>query len=171
MRIAVVGSHGTGKSTLVAELARVSELAPVEEPYYQLLSAGHSFAEPPTIGDFEVLFDAAVTTFATHPTPGIIFDRSPADYLAYVAALQPRTDVSDRVTAAISALMTLDLVVYVPIERPDRLPHAELPRLRRGVDRILRDMFVEHNWGWTTPCVEVHGTVSQRADQVAQGLR
>jgi hypothetical protein len=33
---------------------------------------------------------------------------------------------------------TLDLFVYVPIERPDRCDGADAPRLRRRVDQILR---------------------------------
>lgn len=167
IRVAIVGSHGTGKSTLVTELVhRIPGLVAIEEPYYHLLSAGHAFSEPPMIADFEELVDAAIATFATHPARSLVFDRSPADYLAYLVALQSQRPLGDHVAATLSALNTLDLVVYVPIERPDRLPDADLPRLRRRVDRVLREMFIDQTWGWTIPCLEVHGTMHQRADQV-----
>jgi predicted ATPase len=169
MRIAVAGSHATGKSTLVTELARrISELTPVEEPYYQLLAAGHAFGEPPTIDDFETLFDASVASIDQYDSPAVVFDRSPADYLAYLIALQPHTALVGHVAATRTALETLDLLVYVPIERPDRIADPERPRLRHRVDRVLRDMLVSQTWGWTIPCVEVRGTLSQRVNQVAR---
>lgn len=170
MRIAIVGSHATGKSMLLAELARRNaDLASVEEPYYHLLSAGHAFSDSPTIADFETLFDASVASFAAHAA-SVIFDRSPADYLAYLVALQPRTALIDRVAAAAAALQTLDLIVYVPIEQPDRIANPEFPRLRRRVSAILREMVVDQTWGWTIPSLEVRGTPGQRAAQVADHL-
>jgi hypothetical protein len=171
MRIAVVGSHATGKSTLAADLTRSAfRLDLVEEPYHQLLSAGHVFSDPPTIADFETLFEASVALLAGHRAPTIVFDRSPADYLAYLVALQPDVALIECVTATTTALESLDLVVYVPIEQPDRITHPELPRLRRRVDAILREMFVSQAWGWTIPCIEVRGAPSQRATQVAGHL-
>src|SRR5215831_15577048 len=58
MRIAVSGSHATGKSTLVRELlARIPDLTAVDEAYYVLTDQGHVFADPPTFDDFEVLVE------------------------------------------------------------------------------------------------------------------
>lgn len=171
MRIAVVGSHTTGKSTLVEALTRrTSELTAVEEPYYRLLADGHVFSDPPTIADFETLFDASIATLTAHQAPAVVFDRSPADYLAYLVALEPRTTFIDHVATAAAALETLDLVVYVPIERPDRVADAALPRLRRKVDAVLREMFVDQTWGWTFPSLEVRGTPSERAAQVTSAF-
>lgn len=170
VRIAVVGSHATGKSTLVAALVRRFPGALlVDEPYHTLAAAGYAFSDPPTVPDFETLFDAAVSTLAIDGAASVIvFDRSPADYLAYLVALQPGRPLPERVTAAANALETLDLIVYVPVERPDRLAGAELPRLRRRVDTVLHDMFVGQTWGWRFPCIEVSGTPSERVEQIVR---
>jgi hypothetical protein len=38
---------------------------------------------------------------------------------------------------------TLDLLVFVPIERPDRMGVPDAPKLRRRVDRILHELLVD----------------------------
>jgi len=170
-RIAVSGSHATGKSTLVHELARrFPQLTPVEESYYLLTEQGHAFGDPPTIDDFELLFDRSIATLAAaYPGP-VIFDRSPADYLGYISALRRGVAHPGYVRAATTALATLDLVVYVPVERPDRVHAPEAPRLRRRVDALLRDMLVNQAWGFAVPVVEVRGTLNQRMAQLVTRL-
>lgn len=50
MRIAISGSHATGKSTLVDELARqLDGFVAMPELYYQLEDEGYAFADPPTL--------------------------------------------------------------------------------------------------------------------------
>ena len=167
MRIAVSGSHATGKSTLVAELVRrLPDVTAFDEPYHLLESEGHAFTTPPTASDFELLFGRAVSLLAAPEPRAAVFDRCPADYLAYLAALSPAAISPDRTAEAAVALQTLDLVIFVPLERPDRIDMAEVPVLRRRVDRILREMLVENAWGFDIPVVTVHGTPEERADQV-----
>lgn len=167
MRIAISGSHATGKSTLVRELVpHLSGFTAVDEPYYLLADERHAFGDPPTVDDFASLFDRSVSLLTKHQPGSVLFDRSPADYLAYLAALRPGTGMRDQVTEAAHALATLDLVVFVPIERPDRVDVTDAPGLRRRVDGILRDMLVDRAWGFDVPVVEVHGSPEQRAEQV-----
>src|SRR5215831_11876907 len=119
MRIAVSGSHATGKTTLLAEMARrFPEVTVVDESYHLLTEQGHAFGDPPMIEDFELLFDHSIATLAAaHPEP-VMFDRSPADYLAYITVLSRGMARPDLVRATADALATLDAVVYVPVERP-----------------------------------------------------
>ena len=171
MRIAISGSHATGKSTVLLELKRrLAHVTLVEEPYYQLLAAGHAFSDPPTIEDFETLFEASVATFAASRPGPVAFDRSPADYLAYIAARRPGTALVEEIAATAAAMATLDLVAYVPVERPDRIDVADAPRLRRHVDALLRDMLINQAWGFAVPVVEVRGTPFQRATQLADHI-
>jgi predicted ATPase len=99
MRIAISGSHATGKSTLILELARrFPELTAIDESSYLLAEQGHAFSDPPTIEDFELLFDHSIATLTAAHSESVIFDRTPADYLAYIAALNkgmPRPDLVD----------------------------------------------------------------------------
>ena len=63
---------------------------------------------------------------------------------------------------------TLDLVMFVPIEHPDRIdPSAiEQPRLRRRADDALREIVVEDTWGFIPDAIEVSGTTDERVNQV-----
>lgn len=116
------------------------------------------------------MFDDAIATFHAPYAQSVAFDRSPADYLAYLAALQPGISLADRVASTADALATLDLAVFVPIERHDVIATREMPRLRRRVDALLRDILVNQTWGIVVPVVEVQGTPSERADIVANCL-
>ena len=167
MRIAISGTHATGKSTLVDELVRrLDGFVAIPELYYLLEDEGHVYADEPTFDDLDLLFERSVEALTTCRADRALFDRSPADYLAYLAALAPDADLRAHVAAAREALGSVDLVVFVPIERPDVLAVTEAPRLRRRVDRILREMLVEQSWGFDRPVVEVHGSPEERAHQV-----
>lgn len=170
MRIAVSGSHATGKTTLARELAnRFPRFQVVDEAYLLLTDEGVAFGDPPGPDDFEAMFERAIAALRTQTTTPLLFDRSPADYLAYLAAhssgaLGPN---HDHIEAARSELRQLDLVVFVPIEQPDRISPTSIrmPRLRRRVDRLLRAMLVDDEWGFAVPVLEVSGTLTQRLDQ------
>ena len=61
MRIAVSGSHGTGKSTLITELAAVlPEMIAIDEAYDVMLSDGAAFGERLRVDDFEALCEREV---------------------------------------------------------------------------------------------------------------
>jgi len=171
MRIAISGGHATGKSTLVAELAyRLTGYATIDELFYILEDEGHVFGDPPSAEDFELLFDRSLSLLREVHASNVLFDRSPADYLAYMTALDPALVSADHIEAAATALATLDLVVFVPIERPDRVDVAEAPRLRRRVDRILHEMLVDDSAGFDVRVITVSGTVAQRVEQVLAQL-
>ncbi|WP_420129479.1 AAA family ATPase [Longimicrobium sp.] len=176
MRIAVSGTHGAGKSTLVQELGKVlPDYDVVEEPYYALLDEGYAFAAEPTVEDFETLLQRSITSLAEVQGERVLFDRCPADYLAYLAAL-PGADsgaLATWVSSAQDVFGVLDLIVYVPVERPDRIhiPEIEGTRLRKRVDAMLREMLVEDAWGFGVPVLEVCGTPGERMRSVLWHLR
>jgi hypothetical protein len=137
----------------------------VDELYYVLEAEGHTFSDPPTRDDFELLFTRALSLLRQPLPDDVLFDRSPADYLAYLTAL--RADITpEQVSDAAATLADLDLIVFVPIESPDRVTGVEAPRLRRRVDEIMREMLIDRAWPFDVPTLEVHGTVGERGDQV-----
>ena len=167
MRIAVSGSHGTGKSTLVRELAsHLAGYESVDEPWHLLDADGHVFADPPAGDDFIALLDHAAALSARHATRDILFDRSAVDYLAYLAAVSPELVHAEHIVTTADALATMDLVVLVPVERPDRVEAAEAPKLRRRVDQVLHEMLVERAWPFSARVLEVSGSVDDRMQQV-----
>lgn len=173
MRIAIAGAHATGKSTLAVELARsLPGYRMVEEAYYQLEAEGHPFADSLSLEEIEVQLERSLR--CVHEEQGsVIFDRSPADYIAYMLA---HRQSSHAVTAewlplVCDAVATLDLIVYVPVERPDRIAvqHEEL-QLRRKVDALLRDALIDDEWALGADVVVATGTLEERVAQVTARL-
>ncbi len=170
MRVAVSGTHATGKSTLVVELARhLPGYRVVEEPYYKLLDEGELFAGVPSTDDFEQLLARSVAELEAERARKVLFDRCPADYLGYLAALGgvAESRVAPWFNRVCDAIATLDLVVFVPIERPDRIDgKIEQRRLRKRVHEEIREILVDDAWKIGVPVVEVSGTVEERVWQV-----
>jgi hypothetical protein len=170
VRIAVSGAHRTGKTTLIEEL---EPLLPgheaVEEPYQLLEEEGHEFAEMPSLEDFELQLERSIQCLSEDDGDRI-FDRCPADLLAYLLTHHDRQDfdLERWLPPARTAIERLDLVVYVPIEEPDRivLPVAERA-LRRRVDEQLREILLEDRWSFGVQVLEVTGAPRARARAVA----
>ena len=171
MRIAFSGAHATGKSTLIAELARrLPDYVVREEPFYALDAEGVVFAANPTAHDFALMLQRSCAMLRAYGGEDLLLDRCPIDYLGYLATsrdndpdLMPR-----RVARVTDAMKRVDLVVYVPIEKPDRIGVSsdDKPRLRRRVDGTLREMLVEDSWGLNARVIEVSGTIEQRMNRV-----
>ncbi|PSK95239.1 ATP/GTP-binding protein [Taibaiella chishuiensis] len=164
MKIAITGAHNTGKTTLAEGL---QEFLPgytfKQEPYYQLEEQGHLFAATPDVDDFLVQLRYALAATGT-TGEDIVFDRCPLDFLAYMQVLGAGELVRDWYDEVASFMAAIDLLVYVPVERPDRLgcPDDELPELREAVDEIL----AEWVYDFDVPVLEVRGTLAERVRQV-----
>lgn len=175
MRIAVSGAHAVGKSTLVDVLAAVLvDFVVIQEPYDALLESGYIFGDPPVPEDFEVQLEHSLTTIDAG-SGGLLFDRTPADLLAYLAVIQRRKRPDAMVgywNDVVAAMKRIDLIVYVPVERPDRIrvPESEYPRLRKSVDEELRRLLVEDELGMADKVIEVRGSVADRTEQVIHEL-
>lgn len=172
MRIALAGAHATGKSTLSVELARaLPSYRVIEEPYYQLKAEGYVFAASPALEDFEAQLECSVRSVREEHGE-VIFDRSPADFLAYLLVHRDRdrAEVARRLPDVSAAMAALDLIVFVPVERPDRIAAPEAGRLRRRVDAELRAGLAADEWGLGRPVLEVGGTLGERVQQVLARL-
>lgn len=175
MRIAVSGAHRTGKSTLVEDLClSLPGHSAVEEPYRALEEEGHLFAEPPSLEDFEVQLERSIRSVTEGP-PNRIYDRCPADFLAYLATHSDRHafDLEPWVPQARTAMESLDLVVLVPIEHPDRiqLSAGDRPKWRHRVADQLRALLLDGALDLGIDCLEVRGDAADRVRQVLQHLR
>jgi len=173
MRIAISGSHCTGKTTLIALLAEaLPGHAVVDEPYHALEAAGHAFSHPPSREDFLAQLEHSIASLSRRGADAL-FDRRPADFLADVTARGGADALGAEawLPRAQAALRTLDLVVYVPIEARDRMADAaaaEEPRLRKRVDAILREVLLDDSLGLGMDALEVAGTAEERATQVIE---
>jgi hypothetical protein len=175
MRIAVSGTHRTGKSTLVADLAAVlSGHATVAEPYQLLEDEGYDFPETPSLEDYQRQLERSLESMR-EVRADAVFERCPADFLAYLMCLPDAEafDPEDWVDPIREALATLDLIVFVPVEEPDRIP---LPawedrghRLRVG--EKLDDILAGGWFGFDVEVLAVSGNPRHRLDQVLGWMR
>ncbi len=174
MKIAVSGAHAVGKSTLIDVVAAtLPGFVVLEEPYIGLLESGYIFEDPPAAEDFEVQLERSLAAVAGGGE-NLMFDRAPADFLAYLAVLRRHEvdAISGYWNDVAAAMRDFDLIVYVPVERPDRIevPRSEYPRLRKRVDEVLRRFLVENDLGVTEKVVEVGGSLTERGNQVATAI-
>jgi hypothetical protein len=150
VRIAVSGSHGSGKTTLVEGFAAAHPAyRAVPEPYETLTEAGSAFSDPPTVDDYlEQLDHSIAALLATESGGEVIFDRCPVDFVAYLRVAGRRIgegeafDVEDVLDEVRDAVATLDLIVFLPLSKTAVL-EAEYPALQRAVDRELREILSE----------------------------
>src|SRR5215204_5416079 len=138
MRIAISGTHHSGKSTLVEELSAVLPgYLTVEEPYFLLMEEGHEF-------DFELQLERSIELLS-ESEPDVIFDRCPVDMLGYLLVLAEDFHLEKWLPRVQAAIDTLDLIVFLPVEERDRidLPPAQDAGLRIDVDQALKEIFLD----------------------------
>ena len=175
MRVAVSGTHCSGKSTLIdAFLSAHSEFAFEPEPYEALGELyGEAFGAEPSAEDFFRQLEYQIERLHRyHPGDCVIFERSPVDFLAYLLTLEDlRRDTADAaltkraVSVARNAVTLLDLIVYLPAADV-AAPESEDPKLRRAMDtrleRILLDDELDMFTNDRPSIVELTGPTAQR---------
>jgi hypothetical protein len=156
----------------VADLeSRLEGYTVVDEAFHELVGEGRPFADPPSADEFRELVEYSIDRMLRTDAARVLFDRSPADYLAYLLVLDAASVDPDLVASVRSALATLDLVVLLSVEQPDRIAGPELPKLRARVDRVLGELFVDDAWQFAVPVVQVGGPLSERVALVAARVR
>jgi hypothetical protein len=176
MRIGISGTHGTGKTTLAEALsAHLPGHVTADEPYYLLEEEGHEFGFPPSLEDYRALLARSLRSLSSpRPRPGVVFDRTPLDYLAYLAATG--ADPADEASAAAlrPAFTSLDLLVITLItpETEQVLPAAELPGLRAQMnDALLELVYDDPLNAWAdVPVLELTGPLDGRLGAVLAAL-
>ena len=169
MRIAISGTHATGKSTLIEEfLARHPEYTHEPDPYAVLEEIyGETFGDAPTVEDFERQLELNLETIARYAAgDNVIFERSPLDFLAYIIAIDERRAAEAWTDRVRKALAGLDLLVFLPLEEGIDVPDSENTELREFVDEVLQDILLADDLNvfpaMGPAIVEVRGSVRQR---------
>jgi predicted ATPase len=164
MRIAISGTHGVGKSTLIDEfLRRRPEFVHEPEPYTVMVEdLGEEFSAEPSVEDFRRQLEFNIERLSQHaPEENVIYERCAVDFLAYIHALD-RKSAEAFVERVAEAIQHLDLIVYLPLD--ERTGADEFPKLQQAVDRRLRSIFRDDEFEITTNAsvVEAEGTTDQR---------
>ncbi len=175
MRIAISGTHFSGKSTLVGDLAdALPNYSIVEEPYFLLAEEGYEFAEMPSVEDFELQLERSIECLDENE-PHVLFDRCPADLLAYLLTHSDAEafDLARWLPRVRAAMGKLDLVIFLPVEGRDRiaLPSSEDAALRMQVDAELKEILLEDSFDLDVEVIEVTGARNERVQRVMEYLR
>jgi AAA domain len=108
------------------------------------------------------------------PARSVIFDRTPLDFLAYLAALGASVEAEADASVLRSALASLDLLVVVPMtpETEQVLPRAEMLRLRENVNDMLLDLLDNDSLQilGDVPVIDLTGPIDRRPEAVLAAL-
>lgn len=175
MRIAISGTHASGKSTLIdAFAARHPEYTCEPEPYVVLQELyGEAFDATPTIEDFERQLEYQCELLTRYSTAdNAIFERSPVDFLAYMLSIDDRAPRADEwISTVRTALERIDLLVYLPLDErsPIHVPDDEDPVLREEVDHRLREILFGDEFDiWL---IEARGSVADRLHAIERAMK
>jgi len=162
MRIAVSGTHCSGKTTLVEDFVSANPEYIHEPEPYEWLSELRPFADDPDAHDFYRQLEFSVERLSVYGADAnVIAERSPLDFLAYLLALDasdliaPATELVDR------GLEHVDLLVILPLNDVDGIPapESENLELREAMNEHLPDLIarIDH-----PRVIEIHGTRTAR---------
>ncbi|MEV8272274.1 AAA family ATPase [Microbacterium sp. NPDC077184] len=170
MRIVVSGTHASGKSTLIADVAAALPSYAVLPDPFELLD--ERFDQP---GPAMFLQQLRLTAerLLDDPPADLIAERGPLDFLAYLAALDElgrgtaSGDALDRARVLTErALHRVDLLVILPLTASDgiRAGEDEDLELREATDAALLDLVDEAELiPRTARVVEITGDRATRA--------
>jgi predicted ATPase len=173
MRVAFAGTHRTGKTTLLEAVStQLRGYTLVDEPYRVLEDEGYDFSDPPGTEDFERQLRQSLTAIATSGQR-TLFDRCPLDLVAYLQELDGELELDDWLDDLRAGMETLDMVVLLSIETPDRVPieSREDKWLRQRVDERLRALVLDDPYEFDMMTVEVFGDIDARVRQVMHAMR
>jgi hypothetical protein len=175
VRIAVSGTHCSGKSTLVEDfLAIHPDYTHEPEPYDALDLHGEASAEEPGAEAFYRQLEISVDTLRRYGRGAhLIAERSPLDFVAYILALRDlrrggREFAAAAVQLAATGMEHLDLLVILPLNDADGIdaPESEEPELREAMNDRLLEIITTDEFdllgGNGLRIIEVHGTRRQR---------
>ena len=177
MRIGISGTHGTGKTTLAEALCqRLPGHVTADEPFYLLEEEGYEFAFPPLPDDYRALLARSLRSLSAQPRhAGVVFDRTPLDYLAYLAATGADAEREADTPALKPALASLNLLVITVItpETEQLLPTPELPTFREAMNEALLELvYADPLDAWAdVPVLELDGPLDARLPTVLAALR
>jgi len=176
MRIAISGSHRSGKSTLVEELSSLlPKYVTVDEPYHVMEEDGYEFCHPPSLEDFEAQLRISIESLREGGTD-VLFDRCAVDFLAYISVHEDEDafELEVWLPRVRAAIQTLDLIVLVPIEARDRIefsPSDDGENSRAIVDEKLKEIWLEDSLDLGMEVLVVEGEPERRARTVLQRIR
>ncbi len=186
MRIAVSGTHCSGKTTLVEDfLAAHPDYLHEPESYEWLEDVyGEGIAGEPAADDFRRQLELSVERLRGYgPGVKVIAERSPVDFLAYLLAIcdlgragRDCERIGSAAELAAPGMANVDLLVVLPLNERDGIaaPESEDLALREAMNDRLLDLIDADEYalfGSGSPrVVEIQGNRDRRLRLLEQAL-
>ena len=167
----LLGSHGTGKTTLLKEVATKFPDYYVTDGFSRpALKIGRTLGLDHEEKQYVIneLSAWAYENYLTHKN--VISTRSIVDCIIYSQILTPELDIEDLITLFEETKDQVEYFFYIPIEfvfehgDPDRLSHE----LQVKIDEVIKDFIEKHIPN--EKVVTLTGTVEERLSQISQYL-
>ena len=155
MRVAVSGSHGTGKSTLIGAFVDRCPQYVYEPEAFETLADDIDLTASggPSAEGLQALLEYTAATMAGHdPGADVVYERSPVDYLAYAVASRRTWPggsaarfLKTQIPVVRRCLRHLDLIALLPVSAtgPAQSREAEGAGFRKRVDERLRRLLID----------------------------
>ncbi len=172
VRIAVSGTHCSGKSTLIEDfLAGHSEYVHEPEPY----ELGDDYSDAPGVDELFAQLERSMQTLSSHERgTRVIAERCPLDFLAYLLALcdlrragRAADVIASATELAVRGMDSVDLLVIVPLEDAVEAPESEDLELREAMNERLLELVEQLQ---DVRVVEVQGTPRQRLAMLERAI-
>lgn len=182
MRIAVSGTHCSGKTTLVESFAAAHPDYVHEPEPYEWLEDGEAFAAEPDAGDFFRQLEVCVDHLTGYGRGSrVIAERSPLDFLAYLLACadlgrggSTASLTEAAVELAATGMQHLDVVVILPLDGSIPAPESEDPELREAMNDRLLELITADEYDLLSNgrvrVVELHGAPQARLALLERAL-
>lgn len=171
VRIAVCGTHCSGKSTLIDDFLRAHrDYVHEPEPYEWLEQYGEELAEEPDVEAFYRQLEISVDRLSQYSKGArVIAERSPVDFIAYMLALNDLGRAgrdcelnASAIELAAAGIEHLDLLIVLPLNDVD----CEDLELRDAMNERLVEIVTADPYAFfargVPRVVEIHGTPRQR---------
>ena len=146
MRIVVSGTHASGKSTLIADVAlRHPEWEVLPDPFELLDDA----SDGPSAAIFAAQLRLSADRLIDETAPDLIAERGPLDFLAYLLAWAELSggDLDEQVreqaaALTVAAMRTVDVLVVLPLAARDAIHVSadEHLELRAAMNDVLLEL-------------------------------
>ncbi|MBL3698147.1 AAA domain-containing protein [Leucobacter luti] len=177
MRVVVSGTHGSGKSTLIADFAAAHPAWEILPDPYEYLDWADDAAGAGSFGAQLVLAAARLHEPAAAP---VLAERGPIDFLAYLLALEQLGRPGASAAAlergrrlTVRAAAAVDLQVVLPLHWDDaiRVGDDEDTELRAAMNDALCELSDDPDLTGACEVLEIAGTPALRLAQLEAAIR
>lgn len=169
----LLGSHGTGKTTLLKEVASQFPDYYVTDGFSRPVSRISKFLEFSNSEKQYVINELSAWAYQNYLShKNVISTRSVVDCIIYSQILVPNVDIENIITLFEQTKNQVEYFFYIPVEFDyvvdEERPDGAWQELQLKIDKIIQDFIKQHIPA--EKVITLTGTVQQRLEQISKYL-